>query len=289
MFNKNLLLILLIVATKMNSMEPTAATKSQPPTLVLKHKKLSPDKLHFPTDPAFEQKSVYQLHALFEQVDSFSCVYRTLFHVRCMEIANKRSKKGLSFEKSLKELFLNEGMIKKTYLRIKNYLDTERPAFDQSTGVALGYLPEICYLKLKKLRGKILLTLLEDDGRITVMHDKKAPASNPLLYTAEFMESLLTTPFDECKTSIDQSVEMRHQLLKLKKPFALAHFVCRFPFHAFLVTMRTDNASKISSYVVDSGNYNAFTDSRYKVFVEKIVSIVEAHNASQEVAKTKAT
>ncbi len=265
------------------AMKPPAATAPRE-TLVLAHKKLASEKLHLKLEPEFEQKSVHQLRALLEQNDTFSCAYRTLFHARCIEIANKRSQKGLNFDESIKELLLNKGMMNSIYLQVKDYLNSERKSWDQAKGVDMCFIPGICSLKVRKLYGKILTTFLEDDGKkLTVLHDEDASSSNPLAYSHDFIKYCGSSmiPLSQCTVDIDQSSELEYQLSKLKKPFGLAHFICRYPNHAFLVTMRSDAEKNASVYVIDSNNENIAKSSQYKAIVSKLMVYTQMHNAQQ--------
>ena len=280
MIPRILLIIILAFSIQIDAMNaPSTATPPASTSLTLSHRKRDAEPLYMELGPKLEEKAAYQILALTEQVDRFSCVYRALFHARCIDIANKRdANKKADFNASMQELLLNVGMMEAIYQNIKDYLDSYQTSWDRTKGIAIAFIPAICALKLRKLHGKILITMLEDDGSITVLHDKNASPANPLQYSHKFILNCgeKELPFDQCKAPIDKSIELHYQLAKLCDPFQTAHFMCRYPSHAFLITLRTNAEGKVSLYAIDSDNRNVYKTEHFKKLATKFTSYLAA-------------
>lgn len=264
---------------------PTISVSLQP---ILVHKKRSADELvkEIPTDLA--AKPLLQLNALMEQQDHFSCGYRTLFHAQCLSIALTHAAQGDNLEDSLKTLFLDQGMLDRTFGHIKNYLDQHYPHHDRTIGLCLHHILGTCAAHIPLLHAHLLPVLLED-GKMYTLHDPTLLRPSPLHYSADFIRNYLTTRFPQstCHVELDSSQELKHQLKQLEKPHSIAHFLCRYPNHIFLATITTDEEKKAKLYMIDPNNNNLATAESIRILTTKILSYVEAHNTRQAAQNTK--
>lgn len=275
-----------LLSAQLLAMEPSTPTAQI--SLVLESKILSKKELYLPLNERFKDQPLKQILALSQQQDKFSCGYRVFFHARCIDIALERLKNNTALSESLSELLTNGGMLKDCYARVKSYLDEHRAGFDQRIGIDMCHIPGICYEKINKLRGRILPVLLEEENRIVVLHDPRAPSSNPLLYTPEFIQKCGSAimPFADCIRDIDGSVELEYQLKIMRDPHSVAHFACRFPKHVFLASMISDDNKKVELDIIDSNNNTIHESKPIQLLVNKLLEYVNALNNSNKKQKT---
>lgn len=249
--------------------------------VVLAHKKRSADDLFAVIPATLSPKPLVHLTALLEQTDTFSCVYRSLFHAQCITLAMQEVTRGDSFEKNLKQLLQNEELLNRTFTFVKEYLDKHDPTHDKTTGLCINHLLGVCAASIPLLHTKILPLLLEDDKKIYAVYDPTPLLPSPLHYSTDFVKNYCTTkfPLTTCRKELDASAGLAHQLEQLKGPHRVAHFACRFPKHMFIASIITDGNGYAKLYVIDSNNNN-LAHEKFNPFASKIGTYADAHNKS---------
>lgn len=268
----------------------------QPPQMVLAHKKRSASKLVHPIPASISTRSLVHLNALLKQKDTFSCVYRSLFHAQCLTLATREVlAKRRTFKESLETLLLDESLLNVTFNYLKEYLDQHDPTHDKTTGVCLNHLLGVCAEKIPLLHTKLLPIFLDDDQKIYALHDPTLALPSPLHYSSDFIRNYGTGLFtyDVCQKELDQSAELTHQLIQLKKPNSIAHFACMFTvekakkWHLFLASIITNKHGKAKLYIIDSNNHDLAENEPICILTLKLLSYVKNHNNQRRVKKIK--
>lgn len=270
------LYVFLSIPAFLQGMQPSAAASQQ---VVLAHRKRSAEDLFAMIPPSLSLKPLVHLTALLEQTDTFSCVYRSLFHAQCLSLAMQRAIAGEQFEKNLKTLLQDEHLLNRTFRYVTSYLDQHAQNFDRSTGLRINHLLGVCAASIPLLHAQ-LLPIIREDTKIYAVHDPTPLLPTPLHYSTDFIRGYGTSTFpcERCRVELDGSAALAHQLEKLKGPHRVAHFVCRFPCHIFIASIITDQQARAKLYVIDSNNNN-LEHEKFKPFVCKILEYTERHNA----------
>lgn len=265
------------------AMQPPQA--ANPPTskqqVTLAHKKRSADELFASIPPSLSTKPLVQLNALLEQTDTFSCVYRSLFHAQCITMALHKVIQGDSLEKSLKPLLQDQDLLNRTFGFVKEYLDQHDPIYDRNNGLCIKHLLGVCAASIPLLHTKLLPIKLEPDKKIYAIHDPTRLLPSPLHYSADFIRNYNTPkfPINTCQTELDTSTELAYQLAQLEGPHGVAHFACRFPHHIFMASIITDEKGFAKLYVIDSNNTPVANHESFLTLTSKVLEYTERHNA----------
>jgi hypothetical protein len=258
-------------------MQPSAATPKQ---VILAHKKRSAEDLFATISPALSQKPLVHLNALLEQTDTFSCVYRSLFHAQCITMALHKASQGDSFESNLKLRLQDEQSLNLAFCDIKSYLDRYDPTFDRTTGLQITHLLGICAASIPVLHAQVLPIILKSDNKIYAVNDPTPCLPSPLYYSTDFIRRYPRDEFPaSCLVELDNSAQLRHQLAQLREPRRVAHFACNFPQHLFIGSIITDAKGYAKLYVIDSNNNNVSTHPLFFAFTSKLLEYAEQHNA----------
>lgn len=268
-----------IVATSLAMQPLPAPIATAPQEVILVHKKRPAEDLLNPIPPSLSAKPVVQINALLEQTDTFSCVYRSLFHAQCISMAVQQVAQGHPVEQSLKTLLLDQELLNRTFGYVKDYLDQHHPTYNKSSGLCLHHLLGVCAASIPLLHTKLLPILLEDDKKIYAVHDPTPVLPSPLHYSADFIRHYGSHRFLEnsCKVELDKSTQLAHQLAQLKTPHSVAHFMCRFPSHIFIASIVTDTEGFAKLYVIDSNN-NSLAYAPIHTLMAKVLAYVESYN-----------
>lgn len=252
-----------------------------PQQVILTHKKRSADELFAHIPPSLSTKPLVQLNALLHQTDTFSCVYRSLFHAQCISLALQRISLGDSIEKSLRLLLHDEQLLNRTFGYVKDYLDSRHPSYDRSKGLTINQLLGVCAASIPLLHTKLLPILLENDKKIYAVQDPTPLLPSPLTYSADFIRNYgsVRFPLKACHIELDKSKQLAHQQAQLNAPNSIAHFACRFPNHIFIASIVTDKKGYAKLYIIDSNNNQIATHESILAFTLKMLEYTEQHNA----------
>lgn len=260
----------------LQAMQPSTATPEQ---VVLAHKKRPANELFATIASSLSSKPLVHLNALLEQTDTFSCVYRSLFHAQCITMALHRASQGDSFESNLKLRLQDEHSLNLAFCDIKNYLDRYDPTFDRTAGLQITHLLGICAASIPVLHSQLLPIILKDDNKIYAVNDPTPCLPSPLYYSTDFIRRYPRDEFPApCLVELDKSAQLRYQLAQLKCPRRVAHFVCNFPKHIFIGSIVTDAKGYAKLYVIDSNNNNIATHPSFFAFTSKLLEYTEQHN-----------
>lgn len=260
-----------------------------PGQVILTHKKRSADQLYSFIPSSLSSRPLVQLTALLEQTDTFSCVYRSLFHAQCISIAMEKKRQGQSFEKNLKLLLQDENLLNKTYGHVKDYLNQYDPTHNRTTGLCIKHLLGVCAASIPLLHTKILPVLLENDQKIYAVRDPIAHPPSPLHYSADFIRNYGVHPYlhAKCLVELDNSAQLAYQLNQLNGSHRVAHFACRFPNHLFIASIITDKQGYAKLYMIDSNNNYLSDHTSILALTSKILEHVEEYNKKQSDKKTR--
>lgn len=257
--------------------------------VILAHKKRSADQLYAFIPSSLSSKPLVQLNALLEQTDTFSCVYRSLFHAQCITIAMERKALGQSFEKNLKLLLQDERLLNDTFGYVKDYLDRYDPTHNRTIGLCIKHLLGVCAASIPLLHTKILPVLLENDQKIYAVYDPTLHLPSPLHYSADFIRNYGVHPFllTKCRIELDKSEHLAYQLNQLNGPHRVAHFACRYPNHLFIASIITDKQGCAKLYMIDSNNSYLPDHASMIALTSKILEYVEEYNKKRSTKKTR--
>lgn len=261
----------------LQGMQPPVATPHQ---VVLAHKKRTADELYAVLPLSLSPKPLVQLRALLEQTDTFSCVYRSLFHAQCITMALHKASLGDSFEGNLMRRLQDEQSLHLAFCDIKKYLDSYDPTFDRTTGLHITHLLGICAASIPVLHAQILPLKIKADNKIYAVNDPTPCLPSPLYYTTDFIRKYPRDQFpDNCLIELDRSSQLRYQLAQLKGSRRVAHFACYFPNHIFICSMVTDAKGYAKLYVIDSNNNEIGSQPSFLAYTSKLLEYTEQHNA----------
>ena len=101
--------------------------------------------------------------ALLEQTDNFSCGYRMLFHMLCVEKSITKAKEQTNFEEYLGLLLKNERYLKKYTTKIQDYIEEIEPSYNFSDGLTDRQVISFIASKLPHLKEKVLTIYIDEE------------------------------------------------------------------------------------------------------------------------------
>lgn len=216
--------------------------------------------------------------ALLEQSDNFSCGYRMLFHILCIERAVRSAfEKQTNLEEFLAPLLRNERYLHKCARKMQDYIHSIESDYDFSNGLTDQQITGFIETKLPHLKEKILIMYIDAEDNELVTKE-----SERLTYKTGIHQTISTKIKGEEFIKLDNSKQLHSNLRRLSAPFDTCHFACMLsgnPNHWISASIHIDAYNEAKLSIIDSNNTYIEQRPVMGQCIEKLMNYVEEVNA----------